>query len=66
MAKPKYKISLNDLQREGGINRLIADGHTKQDVMNAVHRESDQYNYGHKDRTDQREMVQKLFDRSKE
>ncbi len=61
----KYKISMNDLERAGGIERLYKDGHTKQDVMKAIHNETDCREFGHKTRTDQREIVNNLFDRSK-
>ena len=60
----KYKISLSDLQnRDGGVQRLYKDGHTKHDVMQAVHNLTDQHNFTYKTRTDQKEMVQNLFDK---
>lgn len=61
----KYKISQKDLEIPGGITRLIADGHTKQDVLNAIHAQTDDHTWGHRNRTEQRELVQELFDRNK-
>ena len=63
MSKP-YKITMNDLEKSGGVTRLMSDGHTKSDIMTAIHRETDCREFGHKTRTDQRELVSKLFDRS--
>jgi len=65
MSSPKYKISMNDLEQKGGIERLYKDGHTKQDVLKAIHGETDCREFGHKTRTDQRNMVNDLFDKSK-
>jgi hypothetical protein len=61
----KYKIGMNDLERPGGIERLYKDGFTKQDVMKVVHGETDCREFGHKTRTDQRNLVDALFDRTK-
>ena len=57
---------MNDLEKPGGIERLYKDGHTKADVMKAVHGETDCREFGHKTRTDQRELVDKLFNRTQE
>lgn len=60
----KYKISLNDLERVGGIEKLEKDGFSRVEIMKAVHQQTDQREFGHKTRTDQREMIKDLFDRT--
>ena len=64
MSDPKYKISINDLERVGGIKKLEADGFSRSQIMDAVHKQTNCAEFSHKTRTQQREMVQNLFDRS--
>jgi len=66
MSEPKYKISINDIERVGGIKKLESDGFSKAQIMDAVHKHTDCSEFSHKTRTQQREMVQGLFDRTKE
>ena len=61
----KYKINMNDIERTGGIERLEKDGFSRVEIMDAFHKQTDQNNFGHKTRTDQRNLIQNLFNRSK-
>ncbi len=36
----KYKISLNDLERHGGIEKLKRDGFTREDISKSLYRET--------------------------
>lgn len=61
----KYKINLADLEKSGNIEKLYRDGHSKKDVLQAIHNMTDQHSYSHKDRTEQRLIVENLFDTTK-
>lgn len=63
--RPKYKIGMNELETPGGIKKLESDGFKRHEIMDAVHKQMDQKEFGHKTRTEQREIVQRLFDREK-
>lgn len=64
MGKP-YNIGIREIDSEGGIAKLERDGFKREEIMQAIHRETDQTEFGHKTRIDQRQLVQKLYDREK-
>lgn len=64
MSKP-YNIGMREIDSEGGIAKLERDGFKREEIMQAIHRETDCAEFGHKTRTQQRELVQKLYDREK-
>lgn len=64
MSDPKYKISINDLERVGGIKKLESDGFSRVQIMDAIHKQTNCAEFSHKTRTQQREMVEGLFNRS--
>lgn len=66
MNEPKYKISDSDIERAGGITKLEADGFSRVQIMDAIHKKTDDQEWGHRNRTTQRELVQNFFDRTKE
>lgn len=65
MNKPGYKINMNHLETAGGIVKLKHDGFTETQIRDAAHKLTDQQVFTHKTRTEQREIIQNLYDRSK-
>lgn len=61
----KYKISDSDISTPGGITKLERDGFSRTEIMDAVHKKTDDMVWDHRNRTSQRELVQELFDRHK-
>lgn len=37
----KYQIKLNDLEKQGGVERLKRDGFTREDISKALYKETD-------------------------
>lgn len=38
---PKYKLTLNDIERAGGIAKLERDGFKREQIMKTMYRETD-------------------------
>lgn len=55
----KYKLTINDIEKSGGIEKLERDGFTKEKIMKAMYKET--YGASKEERT---EIVSKLYDRS--
>jgi hypothetical protein len=54
----KYKISINDIERKGGVAKLERDGFKREDIMKSMYKATDGA-----DTTTRRKLVQKLFNR---
>ena len=54
----KYKISINELERKGGAEKLRRDGYTREDISKALYRETD----GASQRQRQ-DIMSKLYDK---
>lgn len=54
MTMAKYTIKLNDLEKQGGVERLVRDGFKREDISKALYRETD----GARDETRQKIMSQ--------
>jgi hypothetical protein len=58
MSKPKYKISINDLETKHNVAKLERDGFTRHDIIASVYKHA-----GDASDRERKEMVSKLFDR---
>ena len=56
----KYKISINDLERQGGIAKLERDGFTKEQISKSMYKQTE----GMPQR-ERQDLMSKLYDRRK-
>lgn len=56
--KPKYKISINQLETKGEIEKLRRDGFTREDISKALYRETKGL-----DQDSRSDMMKRLHDR---
>ena len=60
MTTPKYKLTLNELQRPGNINKLERDGFTSEQIHKVLFKETDGIS-----RQERTQLMEKLYDRRK-
>ena len=54
----RKRITINDLERIGGIEKLQRDGHTREQISKALYKETDGIS-----KSGRQEMVNKFYDR---
>lgn len=60
MAKPKYKLKIQDIERHGGVAKLERDGFNRETIIKEMYKQTDGAS------TRQREeIVSRLYDRQK-
>jgi len=57
--RPKYKISINDLEQRHNVAKLERDGYNRESIIKEMYRQTDGMN-----QVDRTKLVEKLFDRS--
>lgn len=59
MSRPKYKISINDLETRHNVNKLERDGFSRQQIVDAIYKHTD--GASQQQRT---KMLDMVYDRS--
>lgn len=57
---PKYKITINDLERKGGVAKLERDGYSREKIISEMYKQTDGATKQQREK-----IVSELYDRQK-
>lgn len=60
MTTPKYKLTMNDIERHGGAARLERDGFSRETIMKTIYKHTEGSTQQHRE-----QIVSKLYDRER-